>query len=337
MECKKCGSKWESGINLKACPFCGESLQEEKAENINYEDMSEVLKYIVNTYGIDIYKKPKLLLSYISDFAPKLSAKQRLIKMCIPSGIIEQIADNINSTEQEQELFMKKSVKYLCDEYYIAEAAAKELMAWLTYGAGWSVKIYSNQDDENDSHQGSTKSDKAFASIQQQSIKQDKTDICQFGRETISAGAWHTVGLKSDGTVVAVGNNRYGQCNVSRWRDIVAVSAGDNYTVGLKSDSTVVAVGDNEGGQCNVISWRDIVAVSAGCLYTVGLKSNGTVVAVGYYEHGQCNVSSWKDMVAVSAGHSHPVGLKSDGTVVAVGDNEHGECDVSGWRNIKVP
>ena len=58
----------------------------------------------------------------------------------------------------------------------------------------------------------------------------------------------HTVGLKSNGTVVAVGDNYHGRCNVSEWRDIVAVSAGYSYTVGLKSDGTVVAVGNNEDG-----------------------------------------------------------------------------------------
>lgn len=29
---------------------------------------------------------------------------------------------------------------------------------------------------------------------------------------TVAAGYLHTVGLKSDGTVVAVGHNEYGQC-----------------------------------------------------------------------------------------------------------------------------
>ena len=33
----------------------------------------------------------------------------------------------------------------------------------------------------------------------------------------ITAGDEHTVGLKSDGTVIAVGSNRYGQCNVANW------------------------------------------------------------------------------------------------------------------------
>ena len=148
-------------------------------------------------------------------------------------------------------------------------------------------------------------------------------------RETVSAGAWHTVGLKSDGTVVAVG----GQCDVSGWQDIVAIS-GSYHTVGLKSDGTVVAVGSSNNGQCDVSQWKDIVAVSAGGFHTVGLKSDGTVVAVGDNKYGQCDVSQWKDIVAVSAGNYHTVGLKSDGTVVAVGSNNSGKCNVSDWQDV---
>ena len=143
-----------------------------------------------------------------------------------------------------------------------------------------------------------------------------------------------TVGLKADGTVVAVGDNDDGECDVSDWTDIVAVSAGSSHTVGLKADGTVVAVGSNISGQCNVSRWTDIVAVSAGGLYTEGLKADGTAVAVGNNKYGQCDVSDWTDIVAVSAGSYHTVGLKADGTVVAVGDNDDGECDVSDWTDI---
>jgi hypothetical protein len=51
------------------------------------------------------------------------------------------------------------------------------------------------------------------------------------------------VGLKTDGTVVAVGWNYYTQCYVGGWTDIVQVAAGDAHTVGVKSDGTVVAAG----------------------------------------------------------------------------------------------
>jgi hypothetical protein len=149
----------------------------------------------------------------------------------------------------------------------------------------------------------------------------------------VAAGYVHTVGLKSDGTVVAVGDDTLGQTNVGSWTNIVAVAAGDYHTVGLKSDGTVVAVGDDTYGQTNVDSWTNIVAVAAGELHTVGLKSDGTVVAVGWNDSGQTNVGSWTNIVAVSAGFAHTVGLKSDGTVVAVGYNGYGQTNVGSWTN----
>ena len=153
-------------------------------------------------------------------------------------------------------------------------------------------------------------------------------------RDTVAAGIFHTVGLKANGTVVAMGYNGEGQCDVDDWTDIVAISAVGYYTVGLKADGTVVAVGDNTDGQCEVSDWRDIVAISAGYGHTVGLKADGTVVAVGDYNYDQCEVFDWRDILAVSAGSLHTVGLRFDGTVVAVGDNEFGQCDVSDWTNV---
>ena len=51
----------------------------------------------------------------------------------------------------------------------------------------------------------------------------------------------HITGLKKDGTVVAVGDNEHGQCNVQDWKDIVAVYARDEETIGLKKDGTVIS------------------------------------------------------------------------------------------------
>ncbi len=182
---------------------------------------------------------------------------------------------------------------------------------------------------------------------------------------------WHTVGLRSDGTVVAVGINTHGQCDVQEWRDIVSIACGLEHTVGLRSDGTVVAVGENWGGQCivqewrdivsiacgehhtmglrsdgtvvatgrnkDVQEWRDIVSIACGWSHTVGLRSDGTVVAVGRispWSRDQCNVQNWRDIVAIACGYFHTVGLRSDGTVVAVGHNYHGQCDVQNWKNV---
>jgi len=150
----------------------------------------------------------------------------------------------------------------------------------------------------------------------------------------VAAGWYHTVGLKTDGTVVAVGYNYYGQCNIGNWRNITQVAANGAHTVGLCSNGTVVAVGNNEKGQCNVGGWRNITQVATGCYHTMGRKSDGTVVAVGDDGSGQCNVGNWTNITQVAAGWMHTVGLKSDGTVVAVGYNGSGQCNVGNWTNI---
>ena len=94
---------------------------------------------------------------------------------------------------------------------------------------------------------------------------------------------------------MAVGRNDDWQCNLTYWSNIVAISAGWDYTVGLKSDGSVVTVGNNDG-QCNVSDWHDIIAISAGW-HTVGLKPDGTVVAAGQNKYGECNVFDWSDII----------------------------------------
>ena len=40
------------------------------------------------------------------------------------------------------------------------------------------------------------------------------------------------------------------------WRDIVSIAVGNSHTVGLKADGTVVAVGRNYDGRCDVSGWK---------------------------------------------------------------------------------
>jgi len=155
----------------------------------------------------------------------------------------------------------------------------------------------------------------------------------------VAAGSGgHIIGLKSDGTVVAAGNDTYGECNIDSWTDIIHVAAGHWHTVGVKADGTVTATGWNDYGQCDVAGWTDIVQVAAGLFHTVGLKSDGTVVATTISkpsdDDGQCDVADWTDIAQVSAAFIHTVGLKADGTVVAAGRNYPGQGDVSEWTDI---
>ncbi len=198
-------------------------------------------------------------------------------------------------------------------------------------------------------------------------ISQIKKKALKNIRMSIATGRKNTFGLKSDGTVVAVGANGFRQCDVFDWTDIVAISFREHYTFGVKSDGTVVC---SAGSECDVSDWTDIVAISAGgddwADFTLGLKSDRTVVSNEYSEdvsdwtdivaisvgqnyafglksdgtvvssdaYDEYDVSDWTDIVAISAGQFHIVGLKSDGTVVAGGDIASGQGDVSDWTDI---
>ena len=78
----------------------------------------------------------------------------------------------------------------------------------------------------------------------------DWTDVA-----AVSVSPFHTVAVKTDGTVIASGDIQYGQCEVEDWQSIVAVTAGERHTVALTTDGKLLATGDNAAGQCSVEDW----------------------------------------------------------------------------------
>lgn len=149
--------------------------------------------------------------------------------------------------------------------------------------------------------------------------------------KAIAAGYQHALALRSNGTVIAWGDNSLGQTNVSaNATSIVAIAAGEYHSLAVRSNGTVAAWGLNNNGQTTVpASATSVVAVAAGSFHSVALKSNGTVVAWGNGFQGQTNVPVGLNGVrAISAGDVHTLALKSNGTVVAWGDNASGQINL---------
>ena len=114
-----------------------------------------------------------------------------------------------------------------------------------------------------------------------------------------ACGVGHTVLLRKDGTALAFGDNRSGQCDIPTVADtvtFVAVAAGDRHTVLLCSDGNAIACGLNTRGQCELPGLDEGVRymqVAAGAMHTVLLRSDGSVVACGDNKHGQCDVDKY--------------------------------------------
>lgn len=155
----------------------------------------------------------------------------------------------------------------------------------------------------------------------------------------VAAGEQFVVGLKFDGTVIAVGHNGDGQINVENWINVIDIDAGSRFTVALTEDKELLFTGfcNNQikDFEENKEEWKDVISISAsggekggrGGGHTVGLKSDNTLVAVGDNSFGQCDFSDtekWSDIVKVVTGDWYTVGLKSDGTVVMTGENFSG-------------
>ena len=151
----------------------------------------------------------------------------------------------------------------------------------------------------------------------------------------IAAGLSHSVLLHSDGTVTAVGDNTYGQCNVSSWTDIVAIAAGQNFTLGLKQDGTLTACGSNACGQCDIHQYRNCVAIAAGSQTSVLLFEDGTVRLQGYCSLGLKDAETVDDAVSIRAGSVAVIVEHANGSYSLFSGLESGSFgSTSSWRDI---
>ena len=68
---------------------------------------------------------------------------------------------------------------------------------------------------------------------------------------------------------------------VDGWTDMTQLAMGNGHTVGLRSDGTVVAAGNNHCGQCNVEEWKDVVYIDAKGQCTIGITRDGRLLFAG--------------------------------------------------------
>ena len=148
------------------------------------------------------------------------------------------------------------------------------------------------------------------------------------GIQAIALGRYHTLALKSNGTVWTWGNNASGQLGngtkidnmvpsvVPGLTDVVAVAAGGDwiveagrwgggYSVALKKDGSVWAWGDNGFGQLGDGTYNNfstspvkvqvigrVIAIAAGYSHTLALDSDGKLWAWGFNDRGQLGLGA---------------------------------------------
>jgi alpha-tubulin suppressor-like RCC1 family protein len=173
----------------------------------------------------------------------------------------------------------------------------------------------------------------------------------------ISAGGYHSMILKSNGSVYVAGRNHHGQLalpeSVSetnafhkiRNSGAIALSAGYAHSLILEENQhRVLGTGRNENGELGLSPPEDryafefaalsgVAAVDTGWGFSIALKDDGTLWTTGDNDYGQLGLGTTATtssfgkvplsgtVSAVAAGNFHSLILKSDGTVWGVGYN----------------
>jgi len=180
---------------------------------------------------------------------------------------------------------------------------------------------------------------------------------------SVAAGEFHTLALRSDGVIFAVGENSSGQLGngtttptlagpptlVSGLAQVTALAAGCHHSMALTSNGQVWAWGDNSRGQLGTPTKLQIMktpvqvsglpavkAIAAGCFHSLALDTAGGLWTWGSNSHGQLGTGTSSDSLtpvklvgfqasAIDGGDDFSLALLPDGTVRAWGDNTKGQ------------
>lgn len=194
--------------------------------------------------------------------------------------------------------------------------------------------------------------------------------IVASGVTAIAAGYRHSLFLKSDGSLWAMGNNAYGQLGNGTYNNtnlpvlivagnVTAIAAGAQHSLFLKNDGSLWVMGNNRAGQLgdpavgttnnpDEVVTGNVTVIAAGSAHSLFLMNNGSLWAMGNNHYGQLGDGTYNNtnrpgqivasgITAIAGGYGHSLFLKSDGSLWGMGDNLNGQLGNGSYTNTNHP
>lgn len=185
----------------------------------------------------------------------------------------------------------------------------------------------------------------------------------------VAAGGYHSLAVRTDGSLYAWGRNALGQLGLKRlsaidyrafpslvdagpWRK---VCAGGGFSAGIKADGSLWAWGENQYGQLGQgmtsayvdqpvrlgldADWTDL---ACGKDHVLAIRNHATLWGVGHNNIGQLGVGDLADRSTlvpigqattwgrIACGYLHSLAVRADGMLYGFGDNRSSQLGVPG-------
>jgi alpha-tubulin suppressor-like RCC1 family protein len=145
----------------------------------------------------------------------------------------------------------------------------------------------------------------------------------------IAAGYAHSLFLKSDGSLWAMGENDFGELGDGTYNPVFPLESN-----GTNSPEQIVA--------------SNVTAIAGGVYHSLFLKSDGSLWVMGYNQYGQLGDGTTNDahlpekivadnVIAIAAGDYHSLFVKSDGSLWTMGDNQEGQLGDGTTNSVNRP
>ena len=208
------------------------------------------------------------------------------------------------------------------------------------------------------------------------------------GVVAVAAGEVHSLAVRADGSVLAWGNDEFGQlgdggANVNTSTPVgvsglgpgggvASVVAGGAHSFAVRTDGSVLAWGNDEFGQLGdggpdadqptpvelldfLVPGTGVVSLAAGGAHSLAVRPDGSVMAWGYNETGQLGdgqagahhsqptpvpvygLAPGSGVASVAAGDEHSLALRADGSAVAWGNDDSGQLGDGGANDFTQP